>query len=155
MPTSTKTGYVNGSDLLLKVAGKAVGHSTSHTTTFSSETKDRAVKPVSTAAIAAGLFKDKTVTGLSVSVSAEGLRFYGETENGFKTVLGKWKVGSAVEVAAYEREGDTAPYMSGNFVIASIEETAPANDDATYSISLESTGAVTITDSALTGESAS
>lgn len=46
-------GYINGSDLLLKVAGKAVGHCSSHTLTFNSETKDRAVKPVASAAKAA------------------------------------------------------------------------------------------------------
>lgn len=47
------TGYINGSDLLLKVGGKAVGHCTSHTLTFNSETKDRAVKPVASAPRAA------------------------------------------------------------------------------------------------------
>ena len=43
--------YINGSDILLKVDGKAVGHCSTHTLTFNSETKDRAVKPVATAAI--------------------------------------------------------------------------------------------------------
>ena len=44
-----KTGYCNGSDMLLYVGGKAIGSCTSHTTTFNSETKERAVKPVATA----------------------------------------------------------------------------------------------------------
>lgn len=74
------TGYINGSDLLLKVGGKAVGHCTSHTLTFNSETKDRAVKPEASAAKSSGLWKGKGVTGLSISISAEGLRFYDETE---------------------------------------------------------------------------
>ena len=52
MPT-TKVGYVNGSDLLLKVGGKAIGHCTTHTTTFNTETKDRSVKPVASASISA------------------------------------------------------------------------------------------------------
>ena len=43
-----KTGYCNGSDMLLYVGGKAIGSCTSHTTTFNSETKERAVKPVRT-----------------------------------------------------------------------------------------------------------
>ena len=54
MPT-TKTGYVNGSDMLLYIGSKAIGHCTSHTTTFNSETKDRSVKPV---ASQAGRFSD-------------------------------------------------------------------------------------------------
>lgn len=134
------TGYINGSDLLLSVGGKAVGHCTSHTLTFNSETKDRAVKPAASASYSSGLWKGKGVTGLSISISAEGLRFYGETENGFDEIGAKWGNGQAVEVKAFQREGDENPYVVGNFIIASIEETSPAQDDATYSISLESDG---------------
>ena len=135
-----QTGYINGSDLLLSVGGKAVGHCTSHTLTFNSETKDRAVKPTASASYSSGLWKGKGVTGLSISISAEGLRFYGETENGFDEIGAKWGKGQAVEVKAFQREGDENPYVVGNFIIASIEETSPAQDDATYSISLESDG---------------
>ena len=127
------TGYINGSDLLLKVGGKAVGHCTSHTLTFNSETKDRAVK-------SSGLWKGKGVTGLSISISAEGLRFYGETENGHEQIAPLWGKGASVEVEAFKRGGDEAPYVKGNFVIASLEETSPAQDDATYSVSLENDG---------------
>ena len=135
-----QTCYINGSDLLLSVGGKAVGHCTSHTLTFNSETKDRAVKPAASASYSSGLWKGKGVTGLSISISAEGLRFYGETENGFDEIGAKWGKGQAVEVKAFQREGDENPYVVGNFIIASIEETSPAQDDATYSISLESDG---------------
>lgn len=134
------TGYINGSDLLLKVGGKAVGHCTSHTLTFNSETKDRAVKPVASAAKSSGLWKDKGVTGLSISISAEGLRFYGETENGHEQIALLWGKGTSVEVEAFKRGGDAKPYVKGNFVIASLEETSPAQDDATYSVSLENAG---------------
>ena len=132
--------YINGSDLLLSVGGKAVGHCSSHTITFNSETKDRAVKPLASQGKSAGLWKSKGVVGLSVSVSAEGLRFYNETENGFDEISAKWGAGASVDVKAFEREGDDVPYLSGKFVIASIEETSPAQDDATYSISLENDG---------------
>lgn len=134
------SGYVNGSDILLSVGGKAVGHCTTHTLTFNSETKDRAVKPVANASYAAGLWKGKGVTGLSISISAEGLRFYGEAENGFDEISAKWGIGQSVQVKAFKREGDATPYVQGNFVIASIEETSPAQDDATYTVSLESDG---------------
>lgn len=134
------TGYINGSDLLLKVGGKAVGHCTSHTLTFNSETKDRAVKPVANAAKSSGLWKGKGVTGLSISISAEGLRFYDETENGHEQIAPFWGNGASVEVEAFKRGGDKTPYVKGNFVIASLEETSPAQDDATYSVSLENDG---------------
>lgn len=148
-----KQNYVNGSDLLLKVAGKPVGHCTTHTTTYNSETKDRAVKPVASATVGAGLWKNKSVSGLSVSISFEGLRFYNETEGGFKNLLAQWKAGQSVQVDAFEREEDEHPYMTGNFVFASLEEQAPAGDDATYSGSMENDGEVTIDEDNLTGES--
>lgn len=135
-----ENGYVNGSDLLLKVAGKAVGHCTSHTVTFNSETKDRAVKPAANAAKGRGLWKNKGVTGLSISISFEGLRFYGETENGHEQIAPQWGKGASVEVEAFKRGDDSTPYVKGKFVIASLEETSPAGDDATYSGSLENDG---------------
>ncbi len=50
-------GYVNGSDMLLYINGKAIGHCSSHTTTFNAETKERAVKPVASFAQTAGQIK--------------------------------------------------------------------------------------------------
>ena len=141
IPTS---GYVNGSDILLSVGDKAIGHCTSHTTTFNSETKDRAVKPAASASYSAGLWKGKGVTGLSISVSADGLRYYGEAENGFDELSALWGAGAAITVKAFEREGDESPYLEGSFVITSLEEVSPAQDDATYSIRLENNGEPTI-----------
>jgi len=145
-----KTGYCNGSDMLLSVGGKAIGHCTTHTLTCNSETKDRAVKPVASAAISAGLWKGKGVVGLSISISAEGLHNYDEEENGYKILLGLWKEGKSVAVTCFERESDESPYASGNFVITSLEKTDPAQDDSSYSISLENDGEVTIDESVLT-----
>lgn len=140
-----QTGYINGSDLLLFIGGKAVGHCTSHTLTFNSESKDRAVKPVSSLGASAGLWKEKSVSGLSISISAEGLRFYDETESGYEEVAALWGTGQSVKVKAYKRgEGgvteQSEPYVEGDFIITSIEETSPAQDDATYSIQLENDG---------------
>lgn len=152
--TATKTGYCNGSDMLLNVGGKAVGHCSSHTTQVKSETKERAVKPVASAPMSAGLWKGKGVVGLSVSISADGLRFYQETENGYAEILALIKAGASVEVKCMER-GGTTPYLSGNFVVASLDSTDPGQDDATYSVSLENDGEVTIDETALTTGEAS
>lgn len=140
MATTTKSGYTNGSDLLLYVNGKAVGSCTSHTSTFNSETKDRAVKPVASKPISSGLWKRKGVIGLSYSISAEGLRFYDETECGFKELFKLWKAGKSVKVKCMEREKAEDPYLVGDCVITSLEESAPAQDDATYSLNLENDG---------------
>lgn len=146
MAETTKSGYCNGSDVLLYVGDKAIGSCTTHTTTFSSETKERAVKPVSTKGLTSGLWKNKGVVGLSYSISAEGLVFYDETECGFKDLFAMWKAGKSVEVKCMEREESATPYLAGKCVITSLEETAPAQDDTTYSISLENDGEPTILD---------
>lgn len=140
MAATAKQGYCNGSDMLLYVGGKAVGSCTSHTSTFNSETKERAVKPVASAKMSSGLWKGKGVTGLSYSISAEGLVFYDETESGFKTLFKLWKEGKSVEVKCMEREESDKPYLAGKCVIASLERIDPAQDDSTYSISLENDG---------------
>lgn len=98
------------------------------------------MKPEASKAKSAGLWKAKGISGLSISISAEGLRYAGETENGFDEIAPLWGKGQSVEVTAFERSNDSAPYVQGKFVITSIEETSPAQDDTTYSISLESDG---------------
>lgn len=142
--TSLKTGYVNGSDMLLYVGDKAIGSCTSHTTTFNSETKERAVKPASSALMGAGLWKKKGVVGLSISISAEGLCFYDEAEYGFVDLLAAWKSGAPVTAKCMERAESAsetvAPYLVGSFVITNLERTDPAQDDSTYSVQLENDG---------------
>lgn len=135
-----KSGYCNGSDMLLYVNGKAVGSCTTHTTTFNSETKERAVKPVATKPVSSGLWKQKGVVGLSYSISAEGLVFYDETECGFKSLFALWKAGKPVTVKCMERENSDKPYLEGSCVITSLERTDSAQDDSTYSISLDNDG---------------
>ena len=136
--------------MLLYVDGKAVGSCTSHSTSFASETKERAVKPVASASIASGLWKKKGIIGQSVSITAEGLVFYNETENGFADLLAAWKTGKSVDVKCMERENSDKPYLTGKFVIASLERTDPAQDDSTYSISLENDGEITVDPTAIT-----
>lgn len=144
--------YINGSDLLLGLGAdkKAVAKSTTHTTTFNTETKERAVKPIASKPAEQSQFKEKGVTGKSVTISAEGLRFgKGDTEFGFKELLAAYKAGKSIPVVAYERGDSESPYLEGNFVITSLEESAPAQDDATFSVTLENDGYVEIDPEAL------
>ena len=110
------------------------------------ETKERMVKPVASAKITKALFKGKGVTGMSISITSEGLINYDETENGFKALYAAFIAGEPVKVECFERESDTKPYMSGMFVITSLERTDPAGDDSTYSITLENDGAPDVLD---------
>jgi len=148
--TSPKTGYVNGSDMLLYVGDVAVGSCTSHTTTFNSETKERAVKPAASQVMGAGLWKRKGVVGLSYSISAEGLCFYDEAEYGYAQLLAAWKAGQAITVKCMERAASStdtpAPYLVGACVITSLERTDPAQDDSTYSLQLDNDGEPTTLD---------
>lgn len=132
--------YENGSDLLLKVGDKCVGHCTSHKIQYNSTTKEHAVKPEASKDSESGLFSGKTVTGLGITITFEGLRFYQETENGPEEIASMWGKGASVEVSAFKRKKDTTPYVKGNFVIDSLEETYPAKDDVTYSGSLSNDG---------------
>ena len=91
------------------------------------------------------------MTGLSVQVKCEGLRFYGEEENGMKELLAKWKTGATVELKGFARGSDAAPYMSGNFIISTLEEAAPAGDDTTYNATFDNTGVVTIDEAKVDG----
>ena len=154
--------YVNGNDLLVyvktgtdqQVERKAIGHCTTHTATFNTETKDVAVKPAANLTRSTdGLYKEKRITGLSVQVKCSGLCFYNEAEGGFKHILSKWAVGQNVELELFERPaesgGTVEPYASGSFVITSLENTAPAGDDATYDCTFDNNGPVSVDDSKL------
>ena len=113
--------YVNGSDVLLNVGDEEFGHSTSHTTTFTSETKERAVKPPAKEGKSASLFKGKTVVSLGVSIQAEGLEVIGETATGIKALRKAWRTAKPIPVECYEREKSKNPYLSGELVITQIE----------------------------------
>lgn len=140
------TGYKNGSDILVKLPDGAIGHCTTHTITYSTETKDVAVKPLASAAASAGKYKQKRIVGMSIQIKVSGMKFYSETESGFKAMLAKWALGASVAASAFERGNDQTPYLAGNFVISELTETNPAEDDTTYDATLDLDGAPTTLD---------
>lgn len=132
--------YCNGSNMLLYLGEDAFGHCTTHTATMNSETKDRAVKPVASKAKTNGMWKEKGVTGLSIAISAEGLIYDGETEASYQKMLAAWKSGQPVKIKCMQRGESKKPYLAGSFIISSLERTDPAQDDSTYTISLDNNG---------------
>lgn len=145
--------YINGSNILVGYTATdttgatyvATGHCTSNTIDFSTETKERAVKPAASTAAALVLFKEKGVTAQSVSISGDGLVFDGDDEHGFNAFLAAYKAHKSIHVRAFARGNTTKPFLEGKFAITSLSLSAPAQDDSTYSYTLENDGAVTIT----------
>ena len=137
------TGYIHGSNLLIFVGGKAIGHCSTCEITHNTESKERAVKPPAKQAGGnTGKWTEKSVTKLSESLSAEGFCFYDETECGYNELLTLWQKAEPVEVKYAHRGEEGTRYRSGKFVITNLKQTRPADDDASYSVSLESTGEV-------------
>ena len=140
-------GYIHGSDMLvglmLEDAFTPMGHSKTCTISNKAETKERAVKPTleTAAASSAGKWKEKSVSGLSVEISSEGFKFYGD-EMGYDKLLELWEKSEPVTVRYALRGEETTKYREGKFLITSLDETSPSDDDSTYTISLENSGPV-------------
>lgn len=132
--------YMSGSNVLFTVGGKGLGHSTTHTVTYSTETKKRGVKPPVKEKTKKALFSGKGVTEMSISVHGEGFRYKGEEELSLDEIRKLWGIGRSVELSCFEREGDAKPYLKGKFVISKVEETSPAQDDATFTVDFENDG---------------
>lgn len=132
--------YMSGSNVLFTVGSKGLGHSTTHTVTYSTETKKRGVKPPVKEKTKKALFSGKGVTEMSISVHGEGFRYKGEEELSLDEIRKLWGIGRSVELSCFEREGDATPYLKGKFVISKVEETSPAQDDATFTVDFENDG---------------
>lgn len=110
---------------------------TSHTITYSGETKERVTKDT-----ANGAYSEKKVTKLGVSIKCEALVSFGDTA-GYDKLLAVMKAREAVKLKygfAQEETGDK--YEEGMFVITSIEQSSAAGEDATYSATFENSGEV-------------
>lgn len=142
---TVKEKFRDGSDMLLRINGDAIGHCTEHSVSMSAETKDRAFKPAQSEPSSSSLWKGKGVTGLSINISASGLIVVGEKEASYSKLMQAYMAGESIEVECFVR-GKEQPYLKGMFVITSLENNAPAQDDATFTIQLENDGKPEIVD---------
>lgn len=113
---------------------------TSHTITYTGETKERVTKDTVN-----GAFSEKKVTKLGVSIKCEALVSFGDAA-GYDKLLDIMKKREAVKLKygfAQEEAGDK--YEEGMFVITSLEQTSAAGEDATYSATFENSGEVSTT----------
>lgn len=139
-----KQGIVEGRDLMMYMKTgtdaspvyTAVAHSTSHTISWSSESRDRKSKD-------AGVWAEKVVTGMSCQIKCEALVSY-DAEVGYAALLEMMKEGKPVLLKfGYTNEDAGDKYEEGEFVISQIDENAPSGEDATFSVTFDNTGAVT------------
>ncbi|WP_290456541.1 hypothetical protein [Muribaculum intestinale] len=143
--TAPATGYKNGSDMLLSLDGKCIGHCTSHKIQYGSDTKSHNVKaPESEAATGSALFTEETVTGLNYQIDFEGLEHNEETENSAGLIRKAWRAAKPVEVKLFERGKKETPYLVGYCIISSLSEDYPAADDTSFSGSLKNCGAPSV-----------
>lgn len=142
-----KTGdIVEGRDLMLYVntaatdeapAYKAQAAATSHTITYSGETKERVTKDTSNAG-----FTGTRVTKLKVSIKCDCLYSVGDAA-GYDKLLEVMKSRKPVKLKyGFAAEEQNDKYEEGMFVITSLEQTSGADDDANYSATFENDGAV-------------
>ena len=129
--------YVNTAEDSATPTYVAQAAATSHTVTYSGETKERLTKDTGN-----GAYSEKSITKLGVSIKCEALVAFGNAA-GYDVLLEKFKARKAVKLKygfAQEATGDK--YEEGMFVITSLEQTAPAGEDATYSATFENSGSV-------------
>ena len=126
--------YIQESDAFIPQAA-----ATSHTISYSGETKERVTKDSKN-----GAFSNKRVTKLSVSIQCEALTLFGE-DSVYDKLLAIMKSRQSVKLKyGYTEEagGQSSKYEEGMFIITSLEQNSPADDDATYSATFENDGNV-------------
>ena len=134
MPT---TGPINGTLYKITVAGTEIDSLTSNSVSFSTETRDVTTKD-------SGGNREILATVRSASFSAEGIVALDDTY-AVEQLSTAERAGTAVAVVF--TTGVTGDVQwSQSAIITSLEIDAPMEDNVTFSISMEGTGAVTMAD---------
>lgn len=150
--------YIHGSNLIVFVGAKALGHCSTCEIQDSAETKSRSIKALPNYASAGsdtdlqpaagedttkdGLWEEKSVSKRSVTITAEGFICEDETGEDYEALLAKMDAGEPVKVKYAHKDEASSKYRVGMFLITSLKRNDPANDDSTYNITLENTGKV-------------
>lgn len=143
--------YRNGVDLILgtytgsPATFKALGYSTSCKISDSSETGERVTKEAG-----AGSFKEKYIKSLAESITADGFVYDGvaATEVGFPDLKSLWLSKTPVVLRYGYRSGETTNIETegayqGTYIITSLDQDGPADDDEKWSVTFENSGAIT------------
>jgi hypothetical protein len=112
-----------------------LGHSTGCDIEDSSETGERVTKESEN-----GLFKETYVKSLAEKITADGFVYDGD-KMGLPELKDLWLAAQPL-TARYQERGDTTKYYQGSFIITSLKDSGPANDDRKWSLSLANSGAI-------------
>ena len=139
------SGYRLGVNLILGVVVtsgqtetfKPLGYSTGCKISDSTETGERVTKESG-----ASQWKEKYVKSLSEQITAEGFVYDGvaATSIGFPDLKGLWLAKEPVKLRYQYRDSDDL--YEGDFIITSLEQDGPADDDEKWSVTFENTGPV-------------
>ena len=135
------SGYRQGVDLIMGIVVsstfKPLGYSTGCKISDSTETGERTTKETG-----ASQWKEKYIKSLSEQITAEGFVYDGVAASsvGFPDLKSMWLAKQPVKVRyKYRTDGDL---YEGDFIITSLEQDGPADDDEKWSVTFENTGAV-------------
>lgn len=138
------SSVLDGTDLILSIAGGALAFSTGCKITTQAETGERTTKEAQ-----GGKWKQKFVKFFSESISADGLVCTDGSSDAptYDQLKDAMLTGKPVEVSynvrnGSDRTGKTAGGYKGTFIITSLDLDGQAGDDAKYSVQLENYGAV-------------
>ena len=141
---------LDGTDLILSVAGSALGFSTGCKVSTSTETGERVTKESSS-----GKWGEKFVKKFSEQITADGCVLTSGNLPTYDILKQKMLLGEPIEAhysirAGNEREGKASGGYKGLYLITQLELDAQSGDDSKYSLTLENSGAVTKVGSGLT-----
>ena len=143
------SGYRDGYDLIMgavvtennQETFKPLGYSSGCKISDSTETGERATKEPGK-----GKFKEKYVKSLAEQITAEGFVYdeVAASSVGFPDLKTAWLSKKTVKVRyKYRDQGASEGLYEGDFIITSLEQDGPADDDEKWSITLENSGPVT------------
>lgn len=118
---------------------KPLGYSTGCKISDSTETGERVTKETG-----ASQWKEKYVKSLSEQITADGFVFDGVAASsiGFPDLKSMWLSKEPVKLRYQYRDDAQATKYEGDFIITSLEQDGPADDDEKWSITFENSGAV-------------
>ena len=135
------SGYRLGVDLILGIVQggtfKPLGYSKGCKISDSAETGERVTKETG-----ASQWKQKYVKSLSEQITAEGFVYDSVAASGigFPNLKGLFLAKEPVKLRYKYRDGEDL--YEGDFIITSLEQDGPADDDETWSVTFENTGPV-------------
>ena len=145
-------GYRQGRDLLLGFVNTnrfvPLGYSTGCKISDKTDTGERVTKEQANdlGQIQNAIWKEKYVKGLSETITAEGFVYDGDAanHNGMPSLKGIFLAARPVTLRYKYRKADEGrdKYYEGQYILTSLDQDGPADDDEKWNVTFENTGEV-------------